>query len=398
MREAAIVSTARTGIGKAYRGAFNATEATTLSAHVVKAAIERAGIDPARIDDVMIGVGNQWGTQAANVGRMTVLAAELPQTIAGASFDRKCSSGLNTIALAARSIIAGDNDVVLAGGVEAISLTVGKDMPRRINHSVIAQEPSAYIQMIETAEIVAERYGITREAQDQFAAVSQQRAAAGQEAGRFADEIVPITVEKQLCEKDGSPAGMQTVTLDRDEGVRAGTTYEALAALNPVWRNGEFVKEGRFITAGNASQLSDGASAQIVMDRALAEKEGLPVLGLYRGFQVAGCRPDEMGIGPIYAIPKLLDRAGLRIDDIGLWEINEAFASQALYCRDHLGIDPDRLNVNGGAIAIGHPFGMTGSRLAGHALIEGRRRGVKYVVVSMCVAGGMGAAGLFEIP
>ena len=397
MREAAIVSTARTGIGKAYRGAFNMTEAPALAAHVAKAAIERAGIDPARIDDVIMGVGNQWLTQAANVGRLTPLTAGVPNTVAGMSLDRKCSSGLNAIALAARSIIAGDNDVVLAGGVESISMTLTKDAPRYQNKSVKAVAPDIYIQMIETAEIVAERYGISREAQDQFGAISQQRAAAGQQAGAFSDEIVPITVEKQLYEKDGSKAGTEKVTLDRDEGVRPGTTYEALAALKPVWKDGEFVKEGRNITAGNASQLSDGASAQIVMDRGTAEKEGLPILGIYRGFQVAGCRPDEMGIGPVFAVPKLLERAGLKVDDIDLWELNEAFASQALYCRDTLGIDPEKLNVNGGAIAIGHPFGMTGSRLAGHALIEGKRRGAKYVVVSMCVAGGMGAAGLFEI-
>ncbi|MBB5686516.1 acetyl-CoA C-acyltransferase [Sphingobium boeckii] len=397
MREAAIVSTARTGIGKAYRGAFNATEAPALSAHVAKAAIARAGIDPARIEDVILGCGNQWGTHAANIGRMTVLAAGLPHSIAGMALDRKCSSGLNAIAQAARAIIAGDNDVMLAGGVESISLTINKDMPRFANTSVTAQEPSAYIQMIETAEIVAERYGITREAQDRFSALSQQRAAAAQAAARFDEEIVPITVEKQLYEKDGTKAGVETVTLDRDEGVRAGTTYEALAGLKPVWKDGEFVKEGQFVTAGNASQLSDGASAQVLMERSLAEKEGLPILGLYRGFQVAGCRPDEMGIGPVFAVPRLLERAGLSVDDIGLWELNEAFASQALYCRDTLKIDPEKINVDGGAIAIGHPFGMTGSRLAGHALIEGKRRGVKYVVVSMCIAGGMGAAGLFEI-
>ncbi|MBN8839835.1 MAG: acetyl-CoA C-acyltransferase, partial [Sphingomonadales bacterium] len=356
-----------------------------------------AGIDPARIDDVIMGVGNQWLTQAANVGRLTPLVAGIPESVAGMTLDRKCSSGLNAIALAARSIIAGDNDVVLAGGVESISMTITKDAPRYQNKSAKAADPTIYIQMIETAELVAERYNVSREAQDRFSAESQQRAAAGQAAGKFADEIVPITVEKQLYEKDGSKAGTETVTLDRDEGVRAGTTYEALAGLKPVWKDGEFVKEGKFVTAGNASQLSDGASAQIVMDRATAEREGLPILGVYRGFQVAGCRPDEMGIGPVFAVPKLLERAGLTVDDIGLWELNEAFASQALYCRDQLGIDPAKINVNGGAIAIGHPFGMTGSRLTGHALIEGKRRGVRYVVVSMCVAGGMGAAGLFEI-
>ncbi len=399
MREAAIVSTARTGVGKAYRGAFNDTEAPVLSAHVVNAAIARAGIDPARVDDVYLGVGNHWNTQSYNLGRLTVHASNLPDTTGGFTMDRKCSSGLNAIAFAARSIMTNEVDVAVAGGMESISLTLNKHAPAFRNRSefVKQHDPYAYMVMIETAEIVAERYGVSREEQDHFAVLSQQRAAAALEAGKFADEIVPITVQKALFDKEGNETGKETVTLDRDEGIRAGTTYEALAGLKPVFKNGQVIQEGKHVTAGNASQLSDGASAQVLMDLATAQKEGLPVLGLYRGFQVAGCGADEMGIGPVFAIPKLLDRAGLKIDDIGLFEINEAFASQAVYCQKKLGIDPDKLNVNGGGIAIGHPFGMTGSRLVGHALIEGKRRGVKYVVVSMCVAGGMGAAGLFEV-
>ncbi|MCC2603716.1 acetyl-CoA C-acyltransferase [Sphingopyxis yananensis] len=399
MREAAIVSTARTGVGKAYRGAFNDTEAPMLAAHVVNAAVARAGIDPARVDDVYLGVANHWNTQSYNLGRLAVHASVLPDTVAGFAMDRKCSSGLNSIALASRGIMTNEIDVAIAGGCESVSLTLNKHAPAFRNRSelVKAQDPYAYMVMIETAEIVAERYGVSREVQDQFAALSQQRAAAAQEAGKFDDEIVPITVQKALFDKEGNETGKEEVTLDRDEGVRAGTTYEALAGLKPVFKNGMVIQEGKHVTAGNASQLSDGASAQVVMDLATAQRENLPVLGVYRGFQVAGCGADEMGIGPVFAIPKLLDRAGLKIDDIGLFEINEAFASQAVYCQQKLEIDPAKLNVNGGGIAIGHPFGMTGSRLVGHALIEGKRRGVKYVVVSMCVAGGMGAAGLFEV-
>lgn len=398
MREAVIVSTARTGIGRAYRGAFNDTEAPVLSGHVVRAAVERAGIDPDRVEDIFLGVGTQSGTQSYNLGRLTAATSGL-RNAPGFALDRKCGSGLTAVALAARSIIADDIDVAVAGGVESISLTLTKHASTYRNRSeaVIAAEPHAYIPMIETAEIVAERYGISREAQDAFSAESQQRAAAAQAEGRFADEIVPISVRKALFEKDGTAAAHQDLVLDRDEGVRGDTTAEGLAALKPVYKDGAIIKEGRHITAGNASQLSDGASAQVVMSRALAEKEGLPILGVYRGMQVAACAPEEMGIGPVFAIPKLLDRAGLKVDDIGLWEINEAFASQLLYCRDKLGIDPAKLNVDGGGIALGHPFGMTGSRLVGHALLEGRRRGVRYAVVSMCIAGGMGAAGLFEI-
>jgi acetyl-CoA C-acetyltransferase len=399
MRDAAIVSTARTAIGKAYRGAFNDTEAPVLSAHVVDAAVARAGIDPARVDDVYLGCGNHWNTQSYNLGRLTVHASKLPNTTSGFTLDRKCSSGLNAIALAARAIRCNEVDVAVAGGVETISMTLNKFAPawRNRSEAVIAADPYAYMAMIETAEVVAERYGINRADQDAFSALSQQRAGAAQAAGRFADEITPITVEKSLKDKEGNETGRETVTIAADEGVRGDTTAEGLAALRPVFKDGMVIREGRHITAGNASQLSDGASAQVLMDLATAQREGLPVLGIYRGFQVAGCEPDEMGIGPVFAIPKLLDRVGLSINDIGLFEINEAFASQAIYCQRKLGIDPDKLNVNGGGIALGHPFGMTGSRLVGHALLEGKRRGVKYVVISMCVAGGMGAAGLFEV-
>ncbi|WP_375403849.1 acetyl-CoA C-acyltransferase [uncultured Sphingomonas sp.] len=397
MREAAIVSTARTAIGKAYRGAFNATEAPVLAAHVMNAVIERAGVDPARIDEIFWGVGNQWGTQGGNAGRMASFAADLPRSVPAFTLDRKCGSGLTAVALAARSIMCDEIDVALAGGMESISFTVTKDAPRYVNGSVTAVVPAAYIPMIETAEIVAERYGVSRDAQDEYGAQSQARAAAGLARGTFTEEIAPITVEKALFDKDGNRTGTETVTLSQDEGIRPGTTVEALRGLKTVWAGGEFSGPGTSVTAGNASQLSDGASAQLLMDRATAQAEGREILGLYRGFQAAGCEPDEMGIGPIYAVPKLLDRAGLSVADIGLWELNEAFASQCLYCRDHLRIDPEKYNVDGGAIAVGHPFGMTGSRLVGHALIEGRKRGVRWVVVSMCTAGGMGAAGLFEI-
>lgn len=399
-REAVIVATARTPIGRAHRGAFNNTSADRLAAHVMNATIERSGIDPARIDDVFWGTGNQYGPQFYNIGRMSVFTARLPQSVPAFTLDRKCGSGLTTVALAARSIMANDADVILAGGAESVSLTAvpGLVQPNWRSPDAIAAEPDAYMAMIETAEIVAERYGVSREDQDRFAAESQQRAGAATVAGRLADEIVPVTAEKIIRNKDGSEAGRETVTLSADEGIRGDTTYEALAALKPVFRDGLKVKEGKHVTAGNASQLSDGAAAQVVMDRATAEAEGKEILGIFRGFQAAGCAPDEMGIGPVFAVPKLLARAGLNVEDIGLWEINEAFASQALYCRDTIGIDPERLNVNGGAIAIGHPFGMTGSRLVGAALLEGRRRGVQYVVVSMCVAGGIGAAGLFELP
>ena len=364
-----------------------------------RAAIERAGIDPARIDDVGFGVASQFGTQGNNLGRTAIFAAKLPVSIPATTMDRKCGSGLTAVAYAARGIIAGDLDVALAGGAEAVSHTRNNPPTYRAQPAeVIAGAPHAYMAMIETAELVAERYGISRAAQDEYAFHSQQRAAAATAAGRLTTEIAPITVTKNIIAKDGSVSGREELTLATDEGIRGDTTLEALQALKPVWKDGQIVKEGKYVTAGNASQLSDGASAQVLMDRSMAEKEGLPILGIFRGFQAAGCAPEEMGIGPVFAIPKLLDRAGLKVSDIGLWEINEAFASQVLYCRDKLGIDPEIFNVDGGGIAVGHPFGMTGSRLVGHALIEAKRRGVRYAVVSMCIAGGMGAAGLFEIP
>lgn len=399
MRDCVVVSTARTAVGRAYRGAFNDTEAPVLAAHAVKTAVARAGIDPARIEELIMGAGNEWGTQSYNLGRLAVHAAGFPDSIPGVTLDRKCGSGLTAIAYAARSIMTGEIDVAVAAGTELISLTVNAHSPQFRNRSaaVSAMVPAAYMPMIETAEIVAERYGISREAQDGYACESHSRAAAANAAGRFDAEIEPITVERNIIGRDGTVEGRESVTLKYDEGVRADTTIEGLSRLKPVWKDGAVVKEGRHVTAGNASQLSDGASAQLLMDRVTAEREGRQILGVYRGHQVVGCAPDEMGIGPVLAIPRLLDRAGLRVADIGLWEINEAFASQVLYCRDALGIDPEICNVDGGGIAIGHPFGMTGSRLVGHALIEGKRRGIRYVVASMCTAGGMGAAGLFEI-
>lgn len=400
MREAAIISTARTPVAKAFKGALNDTDAPAFMGHVMKAAVERAGIDPARIDDALVGVGTQWGTQGGNLARTAIFAAGLPLSIPGTTLDRKCGSGLTTLAYAARGIMAGDLDVALSGGAESISHTRNAHHPtfRSQPQTVLDQQPHAYMAMIETAEIVAEKYGVSREAQDRISALSHQRAAAAAAAGRFAEEIAPMTVTKNLVAKDGSVTGQETFLFDSDEGIRADTTAEGLAGLRPVWKDGSVIKEGRHVTAGNASQLSDGAAAQVLMDRATAKAEGREILGIFRGFQSAGCAPEEMGIGPVFAVPKLLARAGLKVDDIGLWEINEAFASQYLYCRDELGIDPEAINVNGGAIALGHPFGMTGARLTGSVLLEARRRGVRYAVVSMCVAGGMGSAGLFEIP
>jgi acetyl-CoA C-acetyltransferase len=400
LREAVIVSTARTAITRAHRGAFNDTDAPVLAAHVIRSAIERAAIDPERIDDVIVGVASQWGTQGNNVARTALFAAGLPQSIPATSLDRKCGSGLTALAFAARGIISGDMDVAVAGGVESVTHTRNAHAPtyRAQPAAVTDAVPHAYMAMIETAEIVADRYGVSRKAQDAFAAESHRRAGAAAASGRFAAEIAPIQVCQNVVEKDGSVSGQRDVTVSADEGIRHDTSPEALARLQPVWRDGKVVREGRFVTAGNSSQLSDGAAAQILMDRATAEREGKDILGVFRGFQTAGCAPEEMGMGPIFAVPKLLARAGLSADEIGLWEINEAFASQLLACRDRLGIDSDTLNVNGGGIALGHPFGMTGSRLAGHVLIEARRRGVRWAVVSMCIAGGMGAAGLFEIP
>jgi len=400
MNEAVIVSVARTAIGKAFRGAFNDTEAPVLGGHVVKAVVDRARVEAAAIDDVLIGCAAQQGTQAYNLGRLVTYTAGLPDTVPGMTLDRQCSSGLQTISLAARNIMAGEQDIVVAGGLESISLVQNKhkNSYRFVSDAVLAAAPTAYIQMIETAELVAERYGISRSAQDEYSLESQKRTAAAQAAGKFDDEIVPITVQKQLFDKEGNPTEKQAVTLAKDEGNRADTTLESLSALKPVWKDGKWVPVGKNITAGNASQLSDGAAAALLMSSKTAKDRGLQPLGIYRGFAVAGCKPDEMGIGPVFAIPKLLARHGLKLSDIGLWELNEAFAVQVIYCRDKLGIPMDRLNVNGGAISIGHPFGMSGARMVGHALIEGRRRGVKYVVVTMCIGGGMGAAGLFELP
>ena len=399
MQEAVIVSTARTPIGRAYRGAFNDTEAPVLGGHVIRAALAKAGVDGADVDDVILGIAAQQGTQGYNLGRLCTYTAGLPDSVGGMTIDRMCASGLAAIASAAKSIMAGEHRIAVAGGLESISLTQNKhkNAYRAQSKAVLEAMPTAYIPMIETAELVAERYAVSRAAQDEYALRSQQRTAAAQRAGLFADEIVPLPSVKQLFDKEGNVTGSEAVTLAQDEGNRADTTLESLAALKPVWKNGQWVAEGRSITAGNASQLSDGASASVLMSRAEAQRRGLKPLGTYRAMAVAGCRADEMGIGPVFAVPKLLQATGLTVADIGLWEINEAFACQVLYCRDRLGIPDDRLNVNGGAIAIGHPFGMSGARLVGHALLEGRRRGVKHVVVGMCIGGGMGAAALFEI-
>lgn len=399
MQEAVIVSTARTPIGKAYRGAFNDTEAPVLGGHVIRAALERAEVEGADVDDVILGVAAQQGTQGYNLGRLCTYTAGLPESVGGMAIDRMCASGLMAIAGAAKGIMAGEYAIAIGGGLESISLVQNahKNSYRAQSKAVLEAAPTAYIQMIETAEIVSRRYGISRADQDAYALRSQQRTAAAQQAGLFADEIVPLASMRQLFDKDGQPSGSEEVMLTQDEGNRPGTTLESLAQLKPVWKGGNWSGEGQFITAGNASQLSDGASASVLMSRQEAARRGLRPLGTYRGLAVAGCRADEMGIGPVVAIPKLLARHGLSVADIGLWEINEAFACQVLYSRDVLGIPDDRLNVNGGAIAIGHPFGMSGARLVGHALLEGRRRGVRYVVVSMCIGGGMGAAALFEL-
>jgi len=389
-RDAVIVSVARTPIGRAYRGAFNATHAPTLAAHAIRAAVTRAGVEPVEIEDCIVGSAMPQGLQHT-IGRTAALTAGLPVSVAGQTVDRQCSSGLMSISMASKQVVMDRMDIVVAGGVESISLVQTSELRTASDPALLALHPDIYMPMIDTAEVVARRYRISRELQDAYALQSQRRTAAAQAAGSFDEEIIPVRANKLVTDKATGATSMEEVVLRRDEGNRPDTTAEGLAALKPVRPDG-------CITAGNASQLSDGASACVVMEARLAVSRGLKPLGRYCGMAVAGTEPDEMGIGPVFAVPKLLKRFDLEMDDIGLWELNEAFAVQVLYCRDLLGIPDDRLNVNGGAISIGHPYGMSGNRLVAHALIEGRRRGVRYVVITMCVGGGMGAAALFEIP